>query len=668
MYLRLFFLYFISVFIHFSASANSDLDSLKSVMNLDINDSSKIRTAMYLSRQIHRLDPADKDDFHYAEIALELAENHTDTLLLAESLDNLGLLYRYHSRYAKSTPLHVRALELIKKRDVDPYFKMRFANNAGVSARYDQAYDLAVEHYLYALKIAEEEEDLRNIAIASNGLGNSLSYIEGKSEEALQFYLKALKTEEQQENTLGMAMNYLSIASYYSRKKDYQTARKYLDDLLIINNERKDQHGIAMTYEYYGHSYLEEGQDLELAQNYYEKAIDIFKEIDQQHKVASMMIALGEVSKQKNNLTKSLNYFQQAFTLSREVNNKALIMESARLMSDTYERRGDFGQALTYFKTASAYKDSLSLIDQEATIEGLRMEYDFEKQEAELNLLQAEKEVQEQQFLLSEERFKRERTILFGLILAILAITLVIILSLRNLNLKKNLAIQQEEQKRKELESAFQNDLLQAEILATRMQMNPHFLFNCLNSIKLLIQKEQKKEAIKYLTTLSRFVRDILQTSKMPTVSLEEELELTKKYIMLEENRFEEKLDFEVCLNQMADEDLKNIKVPPMILQPFVENSIWHGLLPSNSELKKLSISIAKVEEGVTISIRDNGVGRQPKPAHQLNGHKSMGVTITQQRIDLFNKITKQKMNLTTLDHKDENQKPRGTEVQIQLA
>lgn len=187
---------------------------------------------------------------------------------------------------------------------------------------------------------------------------------------------------------------------------------------------------------------------------------------------------------------------------------------------------------------------------------------------------------------MTEERFKRERTLLFGLILAILAITLVVILSLRNLNLKKNLAIQQEEQKRKEMEAAYQNDLLQAEILATRMQMNPHFLFNCLNSIKLLIQKEQKKEAIKYLTTLSRFVRDILQTSKMPTVSLEEELELTKKYIQLEENRFEENLDFEICLKHILEEDLKNTKVPPMILQPFVENSIWHGLIPSESELK----------------------------------------------------------------------------------
>ncbi|TVP51985.1 MAG: hypothetical protein EA341_04125 [Mongoliibacter sp.] len=662
-----FFLSLILSLFFFSVQANDELDSLRNVISISEDDSIKIRTAMHLARQIHRLDPADTEDFYFANLAVELAENHSDTLLFAESLDNLGLLYRYHSQFAKSIPLHIRAVSLVRDMDVDPYFKMRFANNAGVSARYDQAYDLAVEYYLFALKIAEENNDLRNIAIASNGLGNSLSYIEGKSEEALEFYMKALQTEEERGNTLGMAMNYLSIASYYSRKKEYITAREYLDELLIINTERKDQHGIGMTYEYYGHSYLEEGGNLQLAEDYYQKALGVFEELGQEHKVASMLIALGEVNSQTGKTAKSLEYLRQAHQMAKALNNKALIMESARLISETYEANGNFAQALAYFKTAQAYKDSLSLTEQEATIAGLRMEYDFEKKEAELSLLQSDKELQEQQFLVAEEKFKREKTMLFGLILAILAITLVIILSLRNLNLKKNLAIQQEEQKRQELESAYQYNLLQAEILATRMQMNPHFLFNCLNSIKLLIQKDQKKGAIKYLTTLSRFIRDILQTGKMTTVTLEEELELTKKYIQLEENRFQEKFDFEFCLKDISLEDLKNTKVPPMILQPFVENSIWHGLLPSDADLKKLRIAITKDKDGVTISIRDNGVGRQMKPVKTSSKHKSMGVTITQQRMELFNKITKINMNMTTLDHTDEHHKPNGTEVQIHL-
>nr|WP_084328471.1 histidine kinase [Indibacter alkaliphilus] len=179
--------------------------------------------------------------------------------------------------------------------------------------------------------------------------------------------------------------------------------------------------------------------------------------------------------------------------------------------------------------------------------------------------------------------------------------------------------------------------------------------------------ERKNKKAVKYLTDLSRFVRDILQTSKLPTVSLEEELELTKKYIKLEESRFEEKLQFELCLENIEEKELKSSKIPPMLLQPFVENSIWHGLLPSQSEDKKLRIAVSQRDNGIFISIMDNGIGRQTKAQTQLNGHKSMGVTITQQRIDLFNKITNQRMQMDTLDHFDQNKKPSGTEVQIHL-
>ncbi|EOZ98130.1 Sensor histidine kinase [Indibacter alkaliphilus LW1] len=148
---------------------------------------------------------------------------------------------------------------------------------------------------------------------------------------------------------------------------------------------------------------------------------------------------------------------------------------------------------------------------------------------------------------------------------------------------------------------------------------------------------------------------------------MEEELELTKKYIKLEESRFEEKLQFELCLENIEEKELKSSKIPPMLLQPFVENSIWHGLLPSQSEDKKLRIAVSQRDNGIFISIMDNGIGRQTKAQTQLNGHKSMGVTITQQRIDLFNKITNQRMQMDTLDHFDQNKKPSGTEVQIHL-
>src|SRR5690554_3658386 len=136
---------------------------------------------------------------------------------------------------------------------------MRFANNAAVAARYNQDHALAVEYYLKALRLAEEENDLRNIAIASNGLGNSLSYINPESPEAMQHFTHALEVEEVRGNPRGMAMNLLSMASYYTRQKEHTQAHQILNRLLNINQQLKDAHGLAITYEYFGHNAWSEG-------------------------------------------------------------------------------------------------------------------------------------------------------------------------------------------------------------------------------------------------------------------------------------------------------------------------------------------------------------------------------------------------------------------------
>ncbi|WP_158856037.1 hypothetical protein [Lunatibacter salilacus] len=127
--------FFFGYFFHFYSFGQTDLDSLKHAIDLLENDSVKIKTLIQLSRQIHRENANDEDDFLYAQRAADLAESYGDILLWAESLDNLGLLHRYHSRYAQAIPLHQHALDLINEKKVAPYYKMRFANNLAVAAR-----------------------------------------------------------------------------------------------------------------------------------------------------------------------------------------------------------------------------------------------------------------------------------------------------------------------------------------------------------------------------------------------------------------------------------------------------------------------------------------------------------------------------------------------------
>src|SRR5690554_7886290 len=315
---------------------SSRIDSLRGQLDRDVHDTLKILAAVDLSRALHDQGEHDQDHF-YARNAAEEAERYMDTLLYSRSLDNLGLIYRFHQHYAKALPLHVKAYDFVKDKKVLPHYKMRFANNAAVAARYDQLYDQAVNYFIEALKIAELEQDLRNIAIASNGLGNTFINIPERGEEALYYFLKALKTEEQQRNNRGIAINYLSISDYFTQTEQFDTARVYLNKLMVLNEEMQDRFGLAMTFESYGHNFFAEGLDLDQAKTYYFNSLDIFRKINNRSKQAEVSHALGDVFLQEGNLDLATDHYQQSLKLARSLNHKQLIKDNAAQLSHLYK-------------------------------------------------------------------------------------------------------------------------------------------------------------------------------------------------------------------------------------------------------------------------------------------------------------------------------------------
>ncbi|WP_114749449.1 tetratricopeptide repeat-containing sensor histidine kinase [Pleomorphovibrio marinus] len=648
-----------------SQSQSAKIDSLIFLLDTSTNHSQQIDAAIMLSREIHSTEHDEEKEYGYAQFAVEKAEDLGDTLLMAKAMDNLGLLYRFHELFAKAVPLHIRAFELVENKDVDPYYPMRFANNAGVASRYHQALDQAAHYYLKALRIAEQEEDLRNIAIASNGLGNALSQLKGREEEAKQFFTIALSAEEKRENTLGMAINYLSIADYFTQISEYDSARNYLDTLLKINQGREDDFGIAMTYEYFGHNQLAEGKDLALAKRYYEDALLLFRALDNQTKECQMLNNLGEIARLQNNIQEAKSLFLRALSMAEGLENKQLIVDNSMVLAEIAEMEADYEMALTRYKTAQTFRDSINMSRQETEISAMKMEYDFQKKESEIALLKKDQVLQEAALNTEKEKLRRQRAILVFLIISVVGAALLVIQFIKNLNIKKNTMILLQEQEQKRLKTVYENNLLQAQILASRMQMNPHFLFNCLNSVKYLIQTGTYKEAIRYLTTFSRFVREILESGKKTTISLKGELDLIDRYVRLERNRFDQELLFELSMEGITEDDLEGIEVPPMLLQPFVENAIWHGLLPSARAEKKLQLSVAKEGEDIRIVLTDNGVGRSNIGGNTL--HKSMGTKITRERIALFNKDKIKKISFGFVDLKDKAGIALGTQVVIQL-
>ncbi len=218
-------------------------------------------------------------------------------------------------------------------------------------------------------------------------------------------------------------------------------------------------------------------------------------------------------------------------------------------------------------------------------------------------------------------------------------------------------------QEKQILENEFEKKLLQSEMLANRMQMNPHFIFNCLNSIKYLIQANENEKAKSYLVLFSRFIRKILDTSAVNAIPLIDEIEITKNYLELEKKRFND--DFSFHIKNEISADLQQTLIPPLLLQPFVENAIWHGLMNSDKATKEIHINVYKKTNQIVIAILDNGIGRvKAVEMNQNKLKKSMGLNMVKNRIGLLSRHMGQEIQFQIADD-IKNSEVQGTLVEI---
>ncbi len=219
---------------------------------------------------------------------------------------------------------------------------------------------------------------------------------------------------------------------------------------------------------------------------------------------------------------------------------------------------------------------------------------------------------------------------------------------------------------KKEIELELKSSISKLKSKVFRSQMNSHFIFNALNSIKGTIINNNKEKSIDQLNKFSKLIRNILNHSLEEEVTLEKEIEITELYVFLENQRLENQINF----NLKIDTNLPTygIKIPPFILQPFIENAIWHGLAHKSGK-KTIKVQINEHKDKLCITISDNGIGMlkaieiQKKKSIQ---HKSVGIDITKERLKLFSQNGNQNYKLTFENIGPEN-KSKGTKVSIEL-
>lgn len=221
---------------------------------------------------------------------------------------------------------------------------------------------------------------------------------------------------------------------------------------------------------------------------------------------------------------------------------------------------------------------------------------------------------------------------------------------------------------RESLKSEFNKKVAQLEMEALRAQMNPHFIFNALNSIEYYINQQNTKDAVNYLQKFAALIRMTLQNSKQPYISLQEELASVRYYIEIEQMRLDNSFDYRLEVEESLRPE--SIQIPPLLLQPYVENAIWHGLLYQKKRRGMLLIQCEHQNHATLIRIRDNGIGRKKAAEirrNTLKNKKSMGMIITRRRMELNQSISGINTEVAIKDLISPNGHSEGTSVIIHL-
>lgn len=249
------------------------------------------------------------------------------------------------------------------------------------------------------------------------------------------------------------------------------------------------------------------------------------------------------------------------------------------------------------------------------------------------------------------------QTLLFKiLIFTVFALIIGLVIFIRSYNIRKRHMME------KQL-LTIQNELIRSQKFALRSQMNPHFIFNSLNSIQNFVLKNDVDSANYYLSNFSTMMRKVLEYSQYNYITLYEELELIQLYLKMEHMRFTRKFEAEIRVDPAIDQHL--VKIPPMLLQPYLENAILHGLqLIKHKGL--LQVLIDDFEDHMRISIIDNGIGREKaKAIRERAGHKSKGLVNIEKRIQLYNKLSKKPISVKIIDLVNNNGDASGTLIEI---
>lgn len=613
----------------FSPEIRKEIDSLKKVLSESKYDSTSVRLRYFLGLK------SSVSRISYWDSIVNDARRFNVPLYEGRALNTLGYQCRLQNQDDKAIVSLNKCYAIAERIGNKPGMIPPLLN---LSSLYVTRNDIkkALNYCYKALKIAEEIQDRNKIALINGEIGNCYFSL-GEFKKALKAHTRCLELFDDKKNDERMAFILLTLGNDCIQLKDtvaavkyYMKTKKYSEAFGDCLTAFEINNSIGSAYNLCG---LHDS-----ALIYVRKAYDMSLRLNSKQAMVSSMSMLSDIYFLQKKYALAEKTTREAINMSKSIHFDLQIPDLANLLKKICLIRQDYKGAFEALELVKRTEDSLSQVNIQKQAAEKEFNYNLEKKENENKLLSQQNKIQSLQLT-------QNHLTTIGLVSLLLLVLLVAFLLIRQSRYKAR-------QRSIELEQKL-----------LRSQMNPHFIFNSLQSIQNFILKRNEKEAVKYLSSFANVTRNVLENSRMEFISLDKEIRLLENYLQLQKLRFNQRFDYEILVDEKIDPTA--LSIPPMLAQPFIENAVEHGMRDIETGGKILAAY--KLEDHyLVMEISDNGNGIGETKRNKTD-HHSLATEITRERIDLINKKEKKKIIYTVSALYPERSTQQGVLVQFKI-
>ena len=633
------------------AQSQQRQDSLLLALKQTTSDSTRIDLYLELHKLLIGQDTSQSMD--YINRAIRLITKTSDKKRLCRAYLSLCNYYWKKGRLLNAKD----ALKKVRKEFSslnDLKIKATFWMEGGLVYFQEGTYDSAIHCFLNAIPYYQKSKDTLGHAKCYSNMG--IVYYEMENfDKALEYHQKGRALQNKNVDDLTISRTLGNIGLVYKAQGNYALALDYYRQSLAINRKNGYHFDTAINLENIASLYSTL-KEYNTSLEYYKESYELSKKINDKIGILYAMHGIASTHASLGKYKQSITHLNNALNLATHLYVKEEIKEIHLSLSEVYEKSGSHKMALLHRKKYDTWKDSLVSERHQNRVKELELQYQTAQKDKEITALKSQKEINEMK---AKEQVQFTNTLITTTVLITIIATLIIFLLRQRLKVQRVLSVKNEEVKTFQLKQ----QISELELKALKAQMNPHFVFNCMNSINKMILCGETKDASQYLTKFSGLIRQVLENSERQRITVNDELTLLESYMRLERLRFKDKITHRVEIDPEIDAD--STYIPAMVLQPIIENAIWHGLMPKE-EGGEITLFVKREDDFLHCSIVDNGIGREAsaKNNYKETKGKSLGLELIERRLRMMSKTMREKF-VRIEDLKDPFDQAIGTRVNL---